>query len=333
MFTLNPLPAVFIVLAFQGPSGASSADAPECKAFSELYTSGKELCENMWDGAFKYETDETSAYTMWFFDATNPNDAVAKKVGKLTTSDHEQCHLRYYHKDKPGPEPDQFTECHPWKENACCNHFTVMTSQKLKEGYGKEYHWDRCGPLSPECERFFVQESCFYECDPNAGLYRKFHPSVFNKSNKDHNEWQMSNMPIRASYCNAWYTACRHDKFCASGGGSYFSCAAEYKKVDESKAAELKLAQEKAQLQRDLKAAEEKAQAAEANRGSTKSDDDLGTGPIVGFIVAGVLVLALLTCSCFLIIKERAGKPVFARKLLDSQGPTGGGQAVGNSQF
>merc|ERR1712194_492097 len=22
---------------------------------------------------------------------------------------------------------------------------------------------DRCGPLSPECERFFVQEACFYE--------------------------------------------------------------------------------------------------------------------------------------------------------------------------
>merc|ERR1712070_193791 len=232
--------------------------------------------------------------------------------------------------------------CHPWKENACCAHETVMTSQKLKEGYGKEYHWDRCGPLSPECERFFVQESCFYECDPNAGLYRKFHPSVYNESNPDHNEWQMANMPIKASYCDAWFNACRNDKFCASGGGSYFSCAAEYKMIDEqtqavielaeARAAELKLAEEKAQLQEELKLAEEKAKAAEENAGSTISDDGLGTGPIVGFIVAGTLVLALLSCSCFLIMKERAGKPVFG-SLLDSQGPTGVGQTVGNSQF
>lgn len=276
----------------------------------------------MWDGAFKYEMDEPKAYTMWFFEATNPNDAVARSLGKLTTPDHDQCHLRYYHKDKPGPEPENFTECHPWKENACCAQQTVMTAQKLKEGYGAEYHWDRCGPLSPECERFFVQEACFYECEPSAGLYRKFHPSVFNKSNKDHNEWQMANMPIKASYCDAWFQACRHDKFCASGGGSYFSCAAEYKKIDalaEAKAAETRLAKEKADLQKDLQLAEEKA-------------NGLGTGPIVGFIVAGVLVVALLACGCFLIMKERAGKPVFG-SLLDSQGSTGGGQAVGNSQF
>ena len=36
------------------------------------------------------------------------------------------------------------------------------------------YHWDRCGPLSPQCERFFVQEACFYECEPAAGLFRRY---------------------------------------------------------------------------------------------------------------------------------------------------------------
>lgn len=33
--------------------------------------------------------------------------------------------------------------------------------------------------MTPECERFFVQEACFYECDPNAGFYRKFHEDVY----------------------------------------------------------------------------------------------------------------------------------------------------------
>jgi len=193
---------------------------------------------------------------------------------------------------------------------------TVMNAQKLKEGYGKEYHWDRCGPLSPECERFFVQEACFYECEPSAGLYRKYHPSVFNASNPDHNEWQMSKMPIKASYCDAWFTACRNDKFCASGGGSYFSCAAEYEKVDA----------EKAKLQADLKLAQEREQAA------LNEDDEIGAGIIVVFIVAGTLILALGLCSCVLIQKERSGKPLFGR-LLDA--PAGGGdsQTVGNSQM
>ena len=35
-------------------------------------------------------------------------------------------------------------------------------------------------------------------------------------------------MPIKASYCDAWYTACIDDKFCASDGGDFFSCAKEY---------------------------------------------------------------------------------------------------------
>jgi len=315
MFSLRPLLAVFIILAIETHvSSAENAPPPPCKTFAEIYPSGKELCENMWDGAFKYEKDESKAYTMWFFDDKNPNDAVAKSLGALSTPDHDKCHLNYYHKDTPGPEPDAFTECHPWKENACCAHETVMTSTKLKEGYGEEYHWDRCGPLSPECERFFVQEACFYECDPNAGLYRKFQPDVFDKNNEEHNEWQMSNMPIKASYCDAWFTACRNDKFCATAGGSFFSCAAEYKKLDEV-----------AKLQAELKLAQEQAVAA-----GSDADDGLGTGPVVGFVVAGVLILMLTLCSCFLVMRERAGKPLFGR-LLD--GPAGGGQSVGNSQF
>jgi len=294
---------------------ALTTTTPDCKRFDEIYASGKELCENMWDGAFSYELNETNAYTMWFFEAQNPNDAIAKRLGKLNESGHDVCHLSYFHKDEPGPEPDNFTECHPWKDNACCSHETVMTAQKLKEGYGAEYHWDRCGKLSSECERFFVQEACFYECEPNAGLYRKWHPSIHNSSNPDHNEWQMFKMPIKASYCDAWFTACRKDKFCASGGGSYFSCAAEYKQADDA-----------------VQMAVEVAVAAEKARQEAEDDDGISTAAIaVGAIVAGVFILGLLGGCCTLIMREKAGKPMFG-KLVNSHAASVG-QAVGNNQF
>merc|ERR1711971_854883 len=173
-------------------------------------------------------------------------------------------------------EPESFTECHPWKDNSCCAHATVMSATKLKEGYGEEYHWDRCGPLSPECERFFVQEACFYECDPNAGLFRKWNATEYDPrcdayaeaydkafataQGCDHNAWQMHKMPIKASYCDAWLTACAKDKFCAANDGDYFTCAKHYEVIDM--AAELeKKTKELNQLQAenaDLKAEYEK---------------------------------------------------------------------------
>jgi folate receptor len=317
-------------------SSAQDTQPPDCKRFDQIYKSGKELCENMWGSAFKYESDEDKAYTMWFFDSKNPNDQTARSLGKLGAGDHEQCHLQYFHKDKPGPEPDTFTECHPWKSSACCAHNTVETSTKLKEGYGAEYHWDRCGPISQECERFFVQEACFYECDPNAGLYRKYDASIYNpkcdayaaeydesyaKANDcDHNAWQMHDMPIKASYCDAWFAACREDKFCAHDDGDYFSCAALYKQIDESKL-EKDLDESKKEIS-SLKAEKDKLVA------QSEESDGLGVLVIMGITVPSVLALVACASALFLVKQEKAGKPIFAR-LMDNN--SAGGQAIGVS--
>ncbi|CAH1226264.1 FOLR1 [Branchiostoma lanceolatum] len=201
-----------------------TSDIP-CRPFHEIYPSGRELCEKMWDGSFVYETNRSRAYTMWFFDQDNPNDDVTRNLGLSAPS---LCHLRYLHKDTPGPEPDTFAECHPWKENSCCTEDTVSSVQKIKQSYGPEWHWDRCGPLTPACERFFVQEACFYECEPNAGLFRKYPDRHFNASDPSHNRWQMSGMPIWSDFCDAWHRACRNDQFCSHDDGNFFSCAATY---------------------------------------------------------------------------------------------------------
>ncbi len=95
----------------------------------------------------------------------------------------------------------------------------------MLESYGDEWRWDRCGTLSQACERFFVQEACLYECDPNAGLFRLFPPSTYDKNNKSQNAWQIVDMPIRAEFCDSWYNACYDDYFCAQDSGDFFSCA------------------------------------------------------------------------------------------------------------
>jgi len=314
MYFTSSLIAMLCAFVTQGGYADGSA-APQCKRFDQIYKNGKELCENMWDGSFVYETDESKSYTMWFFDKVNPNDATARTLGKLGAGPHDTCHLDNFHKDAPGPEPDNFTACFPYKNDACCEEKKVSSRDVMNEGYGKEWHWDRCGPMSLECDQFFVQEQCFYECDPNLGLYRKFHSSALplrpgtelhNASNENHNVWQIHAMPIKASYCDAWWQACRKDKFYADDGGSYFSAGAVWEKFDE-------VAELQAELEKAKKAQEE--------------DDEMDVGIIGAFAGAGVVICGLLAFACCLVKREKSGKPMFGT-LLDGSKATEG-QTVG----
>jgi len=340
-----------VVASLAVVSSTGEALAPQCKRFDQIYASGKELCENMWNDAFVYEEDESKAYTMWFFDKSNPNDATSRGLG-LLSGKHDTCHLDYYHKDTPGPEPENFTECHPWKENACCVHGTVETADKLKEGYGAQYHWDRCGPLTPECERFFVQESCFYECDPNAGLFRKWNTTVYDArcdagatgydkahataQGCSHNAWQMHKMPIKASYCDAWLTACASDNFCASDSGDFFTCATEYKAVDDAQAllekqkleSQAALAKQEAAMKKALEKEVKERQRLNAEIDELQGDRGLAPA-LVAVVVALAIVASLALCvAVYLVRMERSGNPVFGKLLEEAGGK--GQQGEGN---
>lgn len=194
------------------------------------------MCETIFGDSFKYETDPTKGYTMWFFDAINPNNAITTAYRNAGTFPHsatntnDKCHLDWNHKNgPPSANPVTFTECHPWDSSSCCRYDTVATAANLKVLNGEKYRWDRCGPMSPACERFFVQEGCFYECDPNIGIYRKFRTEAaggnFNATDPTMNPWQVVGVPIKASYCDAWYRACKKDYFC--GRGNFFDCSTE----------------------------------------------------------------------------------------------------------
>lgn len=227
--------AAFLSVLLFTTRSVRATDAPdslECRLMSEIYTNGQDLCESMWGASFKYEPDEAKGYTMWFESSKNPNADTSNGLFQGAHENLDECHLEYNHKPKPGSE--DLNECVPWEDHGCCAPETVKDAQILKENQGgPEYHWDRCGALSAGCERYFIEEACFYECEPAVGLFRKYPEStllhdrdgheVHDPDNDDHNSWQIHQMPIKASYCNAFFEACKNDKFC--GHGDFFECA------------------------------------------------------------------------------------------------------------
>lgn len=309
-----------MVLCFSAVYANHEEDHPECKLFKDIYPSPKIMLEEMWTGAFTYEENEELGFTMNFY-GKNPNEVVAKRRNDTNVEkymyDTNQCHLSYFHvagapqiegdnPDTPEKEPEDFTECLAWKDRACCHSETVSSAQKIKEAYGPEYHWDRCGKMSTACERFFVEEACFYECEPTAGLYRKWHIHEYDATKDpysdvggncaevhagaedacEHNKWQMEGMPIKKSYVDAWYAACKNERFCAADNGDYFSCAAEWEEYDDRPVREVEVIVE-------------------------KTKKELSDGAIVGIAIACVFGLGACGFAVHMIRKERAGEPVF----------------------
>ena len=352
---------------------ASAFGWDECKPFKEIYTSGKELCENMWSDSFVYEQDEDAAYAMWFFDQVNPNNAIASSLGKEESPD--MCMLQYLHKQgddgsyaAPSPENKDAHECHPWKDNACCHSATVNTVTAINEAYGEGYHWDRCGPLSNACEQFFIQEACFYECSPHAGSYRRYddktvaafaafqavegnpgdpcytdpfpaaddarYAGTFEHDGATYqksvfygdgcygpNRWQMYKMPIKASYCDAFYTACMDDHFCAAAGesgGSFFGCAADYREgvaAAEAEALTKALEGYSAEIKAEVRAMNVTAAEASVMAAAlAAAEAEAATIPDWAIAIIVVLGVAFVLCmfAVFIIVsREKAGKPMF----------------------
>eukprot|EP00808_Paulinella_micropora_P014738 g28742.t1 len=245
---------------------------PECKKFSAIYADGKALCETMWGDAFTYETNYSRGYTMWFYNKQNPNDEVASLLGFDKPA---ECYLAEgdvtAHKTFPGPEPATARECHPWQTDACCSNST----------------WDRCGPLSQACERYFIAEACLYECDPNIGIYARYMQNTSEnaawRNSSDFNYWEIWKMPIRGDFCDAWWRACADDLFCSTDGGNFFECAKVYKTADEY---------------------------------TPTFVHKLEAGAIAGITCA----VAFFLCIIFMFIRERQGVPVFQK--LETNDPS-----------
>lgn len=219
----------------------------KCVAFSEKYQNAKEFIEKgPWAGSFIYTDSDTTGYTMWFSDASNnPNDKITSKliaVGKVNQTDGHlnkdgqvnKCFLDYEHKAlsesldnkvHPNQDPKNFTFCQPWAQRSCCRSEDVGEAK-----YNKLFaDWlgvgGACGDVSADCKQYFVEEQCFYDCEPALGLYRKFrdhashpigHSSQVGPGADKSNKWEISGMPIQKSYVDKFFEACKNEYFCDS---------------------------------------------------------------------------------------------------------------------
>lgn len=285
----------------------------DCALFETVYPTGADI-PKMWGDAFRYvakgDPEYDLAYTMWWFDSENPNDAVTSARlandtirDSMNITDIDQCHLGHYygnaHYDTPQTEGNDFTECHPWVDNACCTPDTVKGAA-FKFIYGQEWAWDNCGKLTAECERFFVQEGCFYECDVNVGLFRKFHELNGNcevqadgECADDHEDtWVIEAMPVKGDYFDAMWTACKGNRVC---GGNNEECKDDYLASIVTQSPTLALT----------------------------PSEGLSGAQVFGYVVLGLLLLGLSLALCRVISKERAGDPMFAPLSKPSDGAGG----------
>lgn len=77
----------------------------------------------------------------------------------------------------------------------------------------------RCGRLSQKCLDFFINEECFYECDVNIGKFRRYENcEQFLRSGA----LEVKGVPIKASYCDEWYEACKEESICVGSNKSIF---------------------------------------------------------------------------------------------------------------
>lgn len=122
-----------------------------------------------------------------------------------------------HHKDKPGPETDEFKHCSPWKKHACCKANT--TKHIANDGTFSLYRmkWNQCDhikPLSAQCKSFLEKDTCFYECSPNMS------PWIVEVTGSKTRRQKFSNVPLCASDCDAWFEACKDDYTCSDNWGN-----------------------------------------------------------------------------------------------------------------
>jgi hypothetical protein len=111
---------------------------------------------------------------------------------------------RYYHHGHAREVDLAGTQCSAWSDNACCTAETAGAfvydqpdaDTGLYDGHGMGI--SQCGIPSTACQKWFIAESCLYECDVNAGRFR--HHEGDAACEEGANTWQMSGFPLKVSF-------------------------------------------------------------------------------------------------------------------------------------
>jgi hypothetical protein len=145
----------------------------------------------------------------------------------------EACHVRNDHtQDLALKRTGLGGPCQKYGANSCCNADVASKITNRVRLYETQYNWDQCYSNHPslktardanatlkasfdKCQRWFQVEECFYECDVNAGKFRK-HSNCRDEGGS--NSWQIASAPVRASECDAFYEDCKDMILCTCVG-------------------------------------------------------------------------------------------------------------------
>jgi hypothetical protein len=145
----------------------------------------------------------------------------------------EACHLQNDHtEDLALKRPDLIGPCKKYEANACCNKVVTSNITNRVGLYDAEFNWDQCysnhknisdtlnanatlKASFDKCQRWFQLEECFYECDVNAGKFRK-HGNCRDETGS--NSWQIQGLPVRATECDTFYKDCQDMILCTCIG-------------------------------------------------------------------------------------------------------------------
>ena len=113
----------------------------------------------------------------------------------------EQCISGPFHMNTSSPATKEYAECKAWSDNTCCtaNFTEQLNKTRVRDLYG--FHWGHCKNISKKCEKFLVEEECFYQCEPRLFLWHVAKGTI-------------KGVPICGDYCDAWYDACKDDETC-----------------------------------------------------------------------------------------------------------------------
>ena len=122
-----------------------------------------------------------------------------KAAAAQSVHDQQMCHIRYFHDGSSSAKDLGGTACSAWSDNACCSAGTaenhMLDQTHLEALYGAEWTYAKCGAVSDTCARWFLAESCLYECDVNIGRYRA-HPGEAGCA-EGANQWMIQNFPLK----------------------------------------------------------------------------------------------------------------------------------------
>jgi hypothetical protein len=196
-----------------------------CKPLQSYFTSGAEMCTKMW-GAGTTVIDTVAQLVMYFtIGGANPNDATfSNKPFKApcSSSNGEVCSI-ISPTSVPVSAPAALSMCSEYSDNACCSAATTATLDAL---FNFQYMSNfqtataRCAAqtsssMSTPCLNWFIARSCLSQCDMNASPYR------LHENCNPMNKWEMIGMPIKATDCDSFYTACSSDYLPMPVGGNY----------------------------------------------------------------------------------------------------------------